>query len=91
MSCDKKEYNPIYYFRMNSTILPSDKFQLSYEHDQAQKNVLEMHSRLSYSSYMKEFDVRTYIVDSVEYNICSIHSFVFSKRLTNCDTKYKTL
>jgi len=32
-----------------------------------------------------------HIVDSVEYNMCSLNSFEFSKRLANLYTKYKTL
>jgi len=71
--------------------MPTDKFQLTEEHDQAHINILKMHSLLSHSSYMKEFDVTTYIVYSAEYKTCSPHSFEFSKRLTNPYTKYKTL
>ena len=44
MSHDKKECIPIHSFELNPTALPSDKFQLTEEHDQAQNNILEMHS-----------------------------------------------
>jgi len=91
MSSDKNECFPIYFFELNYTPLPTDKFQLTEEHDQAQNNILEMYFRLSHSSYMKEFNVRTSIIDSVEYNMCSLNSFEFSKRLANHYTKYKTL
>jgi len=70
--------------------MPTDKFQLTEEHNQAQ-NILEIYSSLSHSSYTKEFDVRTYIFDSVEYNMCSLNSFEFSNRFANVYTKYKTL
>jgi len=82
---------PIYSFELNPTTLPTDKFQLTEEHDQAQNNILEVHSLSSHSSYTKEFDVKTYIVDSVKYMLCSLHSFDFSKDLANLYTKYKTL
>jgi len=65
MSSDKKECIPIYSFELNLVVMQTDKFQLTEEHDQAQNNILEIHSCLTYSSFMKEFDVRTYIVDSV--------------------------
>jgi hypothetical protein len=42
-----------------------------------------MYSRSSHSSYMKEFDVKTYIDDLVECKMCSLHSFEFPKRLEN--------
>ena len=90
MSIDKTKCSPLYSFELNLTALPTDKFQLTKEHDQTQINILEMHSHLSHSSYTKEFDVRTYIVDSVEYNMCSLNSFKFSKRLENIYTKYMT-
>ena len=64
MSNDKRECIPIHSFKLNLKILPTDKFQLLKEHDQAHNNILEMHSHLSHSSYTKEFDVKTYIIDS---------------------------
>ena len=88
---DKHECISIYSFELNLTTLLTDKFQSTKEHDQAQNNILEIHSRLSHSSYTKKFDMRTYIVDSVKYNMCYIHSFEFSKRLANLYTKYKKL
>jgi len=68
MSIHNHECIPIYPFELNPTALPTDKLQLTEDHDQAQNNMLEMHYCLlhSHSSYTKEFDVRTYIVDSVE-------------------------
>ena len=91
MSSNKKECIPIYYFELNLTALPTDNFQLTDEHDQAQNNILEVHSFSSHSSYTKEFDVKTYIVHSVKYMLCSLHSFDFSKDLANLYTKYETL
>ena len=91
MSNDKKKCIPIYYFELNPTELLTDKFQLTKEHDQAQNNILEVHSLSSHSSYTKEFDVKTYIVDFVEYKLCSLNSLDFSKRLANLYIKYKTL
>ena len=91
MCHDKKECTSIYSFELNHTALPTDKFQLTEEHDQAQNNILEMHPCSSHSSYIKEFDVRTYITDSVEYNTCSLHSFELLNGLTNLYTKYKIL
>ena len=91
MSNDKKKCIPIYYFELNPTALLTDKFQLTEEHDQAQNNILEVHSLSSHSSYTKEFDVKTYIVDFVEYKLYSLNSFDFSKRLANLYIKYKTL
>jgi len=35
------------------------------------------------SSYMREFDVKTYIDDFIGYMCCSLHSFEFSNRLAN--------
>jgi len=42
---------------------------------------------------MREFDVRTYIVDLVEYMhvLCSIHSLEFLNKLANFYMKYMTL
>ena len=91
MSHDKKECIPINSFELNPTTLPTYKFQLIKEHDRAQNNILEMHSCSSHSSYTKEFNVKTYIVDLVKYMLCSLNSFEFSKRLANIYTKYKTL
>jgi len=91
MSSEEQEYIPIYSFELNHTTLPTDKFQLTEEHDQAQNNILEMHSRSSLSSYTNELDVKTYIFDLVKYMLCSLNSFEFSKRLANLYTKYKTL
>jgi len=81
MSSDEHESIPIHSFELNSTTLPTNKFQLIDEHDQTQNNILQMDYRSSHSSYTKEFDMKTYIVDSVEYKMCSFHSFDFSKRL----------
>ena len=36
MSRDVKECIPIHYFELNPTALPTDKFQLTDKHDQAQ-------------------------------------------------------
>jgi hypothetical protein len=83
MSSDEHECSLIYSFELNPTVLPTDKFQLTEEHDKAQNNMLEMHSCLSHSSYTKKFNVKTYIVDSVEYNMRFLNSFEFSKRLAN--------
>jgi len=57
MSSNKKECILIYSFELNPTALPTDKFQLTKEHDQAQNNILEVHSLSYHSSYTKEFDV----------------------------------
>jgi len=81
MSSNKKECIPIHYFELNLTALPTDKFQLTEKHDQAQNNILNVHSLTSYSSYTKEFDVKTYIVDLVKYMLCSIHSLTFPRIL----------
>jgi len=91
MSSDKQEYISNYTFELNSTALPTGKFQLTEDHDQAQNNILEMHSCSSHSSYTKEFYVKTYIVDLVEYKMCSLYSFEFPKRLPNIYFTYKTL
>jgi len=91
MSSDKQECISIYSFELNHTALPTDKFQLAEEHDQAQNNILEMHSCSSHSSYTKEFDVKTYIVELVKYMLCSLYSFEFSNSLENFYAKYKTL
>jgi len=40
MSNDKKECISIHSFEFNPTALPTDKFQLTKEHDQAQNNIL---------------------------------------------------
>ena len=66
MSSDKKECIPIHSFELHPIELSTDKFQLIEEHDQAQNNILEVHSFSSHSSNMKEFDVKTYIVDLVK-------------------------
>jgi hypothetical protein len=66
-------------FKLNPTTLPTDKFQLTEEHDQAQNNILEMHSCSSHSSYTKEFNV--YIVDLVKYMLCSLNSLDFQRDL----------
>ena len=91
MSRNVKECIPIHFFELNPTALPTDKFPLIEENDQAQNNILEVHSLTSHSSYTREFDVKTYIVDSTEYMLCSLHSFEFSNRLANLYPKYKTL
>ena len=65
MSIDKKKCIPIYYFELNHIALPTDKLQSTEELGQEQ-NILAMHSRSSHSSYPKDFDVITYIVNSVE-------------------------
>jgi len=46
MSHDKKLCIPINFFELNHTALPTDKFQLTEEHDQEQNNILEVHSLL---------------------------------------------
>ena len=51
MSHHKEECIPIHSLKLNTTALPTDKFQLTEEHDQAQKNILEMYSLLLHSSY----------------------------------------
>jgi len=81
MSSNKKKCISIYSFELNLTALPTDKFQLTEEHDQAQNNILELNSLTSYSSYTKEFDAKTYIVDSVKYMLCYLHSLTFQKGL----------
>jgi hypothetical protein len=91
MSSNKKECILIYSFELNPTALSADNFQLTEEHDQAQSNILEVHSFSSHSSYTKEFNVKTYIVHSVKYVLCSLHYFDFSKDLANLYPKYKTL
>jgi len=40
MSSGKHKCIPIYSFELNPTALPTDKFQLTKEHDQAQNNIL---------------------------------------------------
>jgi len=86
MSYVKNECVPKYYFELNHIALSTNKFQLTEKHDQTQNNILEMHSCSSRSSYMKKFDVRTYIVDLVEYNMCSIKHLKF-KRYINAKIK----
>jgi len=44
MSGDKQECIPKGCFELNLTALPTDKFQLTEEHDQVQYNILEVHS-----------------------------------------------
>jgi hypothetical protein len=58
MSRDVKECIRRGCFELNLTALPTDKFQLTEEHDQAQNNILEAHSLMSHSSYTKEYDGR---------------------------------
>jgi len=77
-------------FELNHTALPTDNFRLSKEHDQAQNNILEVHSLTSHSSQTRDFDVKTYIVDLVKYKLCSLHSFDFSNDVANPYAKYKT-
>jgi len=55
--------------------------QLTEVHDQAQNNILEVFSLTSHSSYTREFDMKTYIVDSVKYMLCSLHSLTFQRIL----------
>jgi len=38
---------------------------------------LEVHSLTSHSSYTREFDVKTYIIDLVKYMLCSLYSLTF--------------
>ena len=45
MSNHTKECISRGYFKLNFTALPTDKFQLTEEYDQAQRNLLEVHSR----------------------------------------------
>ena len=61
VSSDVKECILIHSFEFNPTILPTDMFQLTEEHDQTKNNILEVHSISSHSSYTREFDVKTYI------------------------------
>jgi len=91
MSSNKNECIPIYSFELNPTALSTNKFQLTEERDQAQNNILEVHSLSSHSSYTREFDVITYTVDLVKYKLCSLHSFYFSKDAANLYANYKTL
>ena len=58
MSYDKNKCFPIYSLELYPTALPIDMFQLTEKYDQAQKDILEMHSLSSPSSYTNEFDVR---------------------------------
>ncbi|AES86689.1 hypothetical protein MTR_4g013060 [Medicago truncatula] len=58
MSNDKNECFPIYSLELYPTAIPIDMFQWTEEHDQAQKDILEMHSLSSPSSYTNDFDVR---------------------------------
>lgn len=51
-------------------------YQLTDEHNQAQNNIVEVYSLMSHTSYAKEFDLRTFIVDLVEYIMCFLHSRV---------------
>jgi len=81
MSSDVNECILIHSFKLNHTALPTDKFHSTEEHDQAQNNILEVHSLMSHSSYTREFDVKTYIVDLVEYKLCSLHSLTFQRVL----------
>jgi len=78
---DVKECIPIHSFELNPTTLPTNNLQLTEEHDQAQNNILEVHSLTPHSSYKREFDVKTYIVDLVEYMLCSLHSLTFQRNL----------
>jgi len=75
MSHHRKECIQTGWFELNLTALPTDKFQLTEEHDQAQRNQLEVHSLMWHSSYTKEFDVITYRVDYAEYMLCSLNLF----------------
>jgi len=43
MSSDKHECIPIFFYELNLTTLPTDKFHLTEEHEQAQNNILEKH------------------------------------------------
>jgi len=45
MSNHTKKCIPTGCFELNLTDLSTDKFQLTEEHDQAQRNILEVHSR----------------------------------------------
>ncbi|AES97585.1 hypothetical protein MTR_5g056410 [Medicago truncatula] len=76
-----KECIPRGCFELNLTALPTHKFQLTEEHDQAQKNLLEVHSLPGHSFYTKEFDMRIYIVDLIEYMLCSLNLLTFHKGL----------
>jgi len=58
MSSGVNECIPIYSVELNPTTLPTDKFQLAEEHDQAKNNILEVHSFISHSSYTKKSDER---------------------------------
>ena len=54
MTDHRKECIPRGCFELNLTALPTDKFQLTEEHDRIQRNLLEVHSFLRQSSYTKE-------------------------------------
>jgi len=81
MSSDEHECIPTHSFELNLTPLPTDKFQLTEEHDQAQNKILEVHSHMPHSSYTREFDVKTYIFDFAEYMLCSLNLLTFQRGL----------
>jgi len=87
---DTNECIPRGCFELNLTSLPTDKCQLTKEHDQVQNNILEVHSHVRHSSYTNEFNVKTYVVDYVKYMLFSLHS-EFPKDLVNLYIKHKTL
>jgi hypothetical protein len=62
---DINECIPIHFFELSLTALSTDKFQLIEEYNQAQNNILEVHSLTSHYSYAREFDVRAFIVELV--------------------------
>jgi len=81
MSHYRKECIPRGCFELNLNALPTDKFQLIEEHDQAPKNLLEVDTLPWHLSYTKEFDVVTYIADLAEYMLCSLNHLTFQKGL----------
>ena len=81
MSSDVNECIPIHFFELKPNTLPTDKFQLTEEHDQAQNNILDVHSLTSHSSYTRQFDVKTYIIDLVKCMLCYLHYLTFQRIL----------
>jgi len=54
-------------FELDHAPLLIETLQLVGQYDKVQKKILGCNPFSEYSSYMKGFDVRTYIVDLVEY------------------------
>ena len=74
-----KEWIPRGCFELNLTALPIDKFQLTEDHNPIQRNLLEVHSLMWHSFSTKEFNVKIYKVDLLEYMLCSLHSLTFQR------------